>query len=92
VSIAGEHLTGAEYAADFSKVLGEEVGYQRLSIDAYRAFGLPDGDDIANTFQYCSEFEESFIGAHNLGYVRTFNRTCRTSRPSSTSTTRKFAA
>ena len=73
VCIAGEHLTGAEYAADFSKVLGEEVVYQPLSFEAFRALGFPGADDIANTFQYYYEFEESFIGARDVRYVRTLN-------------------
>ncbi len=73
VCIAGENLTGAEYAADFSKVLGEEVVYQPMSFDAYRALGFPGADDIANTFQYYYEFEESFVGARDVGYVRTLD-------------------
>jgi uncharacterized protein YbjT (DUF2867 family) len=73
VSIAGEHLTGAEYAAVFSKVLGEEVVYRPMSFDAFRALGFSGADDIANTFQYYYEFEKSFIGARDLDYVRTLN-------------------
>jgi uncharacterized protein YbjT (DUF2867 family) len=73
VSIAGEHLTGAEYAAAFSKVLGEEVVYRPISFEAFRALGFPSADDTANMFQYYYEFEESFIGARDIDYVRTLN-------------------
>ena len=54
-------------------MLGEEAVYQPMSFEAFRALGFPGADDIANTFQYYYEFEESFIGARDLGYVRTLN-------------------
>ncbi len=39
IGIAGEHLTGAEMAAAFTRALGREVRYKDVSPEVYRSLG-----------------------------------------------------
>ena len=62
VGITGENLTGAQMAAGFSELLGQEVQYNSISPDAYRALGFPGADDLGNMFQFKRDFNEYFAG------------------------------
>jgi uncharacterized protein YbjT (DUF2867 family) len=73
VSIAGEHLTGAEYAAAFSEVLGEPVHYSAVPFEGLRAAGFPAAEEIGNMFQYYTEFDREFTGRRDLDKVRELN-------------------
>jgi uncharacterized protein YbjT (DUF2867 family) len=73
VGIAGEHLTGAQMAAELSTALGEEVRYNSISPDAYRALGFPGADDLGNMFQFKRDFEEYFCGVRNVEVSRSLN-------------------
>jgi uncharacterized protein YbjT (DUF2867 family) len=73
VSISGENLTGAQYAAALSKELGEEVTYRPVSIADVRAWPVPGADDFANMFFYYTEHEEFFAGARDPEFVRTLH-------------------
>jgi uncharacterized protein YbjT (DUF2867 family) len=73
VGIAGEHLTGAQMAAAFTKALGQEVRYNSVAPEVYRSFGFPGADDIGNMFQFKRDFEEYFCGARNLAFARSLN-------------------
>jgi len=73
VGIAGEHLTGAEMAAAMSKALGQEVRYNAVTPDQYRAFGFPGADDLGNMFQFKRDFNEYFCGARNPDFARSLN-------------------
>jgi uncharacterized protein YbjT (DUF2867 family) len=73
VSISGENLTGAEYAAIMSKEFGEEVAYRPISLDIVRTLDHPAADDIANMFHFYAEFENVFAGARDPEFVRTLN-------------------
>lgn len=73
VSIAGEHLTGAQMAAGLSRFLGQEVKYQAVSPEAYRGFGFPGAEDLGNMFQFKHDFNEAFVGARNLEATRALN-------------------
>ena len=73
ISIAGENLTGAEYAERFAKEFGEEVTYLPLDVDTVRASGAPGADDLANMFFYYAEHEAHFAGARDPEFVRTIN-------------------
>jgi uncharacterized protein YbjT (DUF2867 family) len=70
VSISGENLTGAEYAAALSKELGEEVVYRPSTIAEVRAWPVPGADDFANMFFYYTEHEEFFAGARDPRAIR----------------------
>ncbi len=73
VGIAGEHLTGSQMAASFSKALGKEVVYNSVPPKVYRSFGFPGADDLGNMFQFKRDFEEYFCGARNLQFSRSLN-------------------
>jgi uncharacterized protein YbjT (DUF2867 family) len=73
VGIAGEHLTGTQMAAAFSKALGRDVGYNAVSPEAYRSFGFPGADDLGNMFQFKRDFEREFCAARNLDVSKRLN-------------------
>lgn len=73
VGIAGEHLTGAEMASAFTKLLGEEVRYNAVDPAVYRSFGFPGADDLGNMFQFKRDFNELFCGARDLNESRALN-------------------
>jgi uncharacterized protein YbjT (DUF2867 family) len=70
VGIAGEHLTGAEMAAGFSKALGQDVRYIDLPPEVYRGLGFPGADDLGSMFQFKRDFNDYFCGARDLGFSR----------------------
>jgi len=73
VGIAGEHLTGAQMAAGFSRALGEEVVYHDVPPEVYRGFGFPGADDLGNMFQFKRDFNDYFCGIRNLDVSRALN-------------------
>jgi len=73
VGIAGDHVTGAQMAADMSKALGAQVSYNEVSPAVYRGFGFPGADDLGNMFQYYTEFEQEFVAARSLETARSLN-------------------
>ena len=78
VGIAGEHLTGAQMAAAFTKALGHEVHYNSVSPEVYRGFGFPGAEDLGNMFQFKRDFEQVFCGARNLDVARALNPSLQT--------------
>lgn len=78
LGIAGEHLTGSQMAAAFSRALGKEVGYNAVPPEVYRSFGFPGAEDLGNMFQFKRDFEEYFCGARNLGVARSLNPSLQT--------------
>ena len=73
VSIAGEHLTGAQMAASFSDALGEQVSFNAVSPETYRGFGFPGADDLGNMFQFTTEFEAQYCGVRDIDASRRLN-------------------
>jgi uncharacterized protein YbjT (DUF2867 family) len=73
VGIAGEHLTGAQMAAELAGALGEAVAYHAISPADYRALGFPGADDLGNMFQFKQEFESDFCGARDPAVARALN-------------------
>ncbi|HUA19376.1 MAG TPA: NmrA/HSCARG family protein [Bryobacteraceae bacterium] len=73
VGIAGEHPTGAQMAAAFSKALGENVSYNAISPDVYRGFGFPGAEDLGNMFQFYHDCEKDFCAARSLEFSRSLN-------------------
>ena len=70
VGIAGEHLSGAEMAAELSKALGQTVRYNAVTPAQFRSFGFPGADDLGNMFQFYAEFEDAFIQARPVEVAR----------------------
>ena len=73
VSVAGDHLTGNQYAAAFSDALGEPVTYLPVGWDDFRAQGFPGAIEMGNMFQYYAENFARFVGARDLAQVRELN-------------------
>ena len=73
VGIAGEHLTGAQMAAAFTRALGREVQYNEVPPEVYRGFGFPGAEDIGNMFQFKRDFESYYCGARSLEVSRSLN-------------------
>lgn len=73
IGIAGEHLTGAEMAAELSRALGVTVTYDEVPPSVYASFGFPGADDLANMFQYKRDFEAPFCAARDVGRSRELN-------------------
>ncbi|HYW44362.1 MAG TPA: NmrA/HSCARG family protein [Bryobacteraceae bacterium] len=73
VGIAGEHPTGVQMAAAFSRALGREVRYNDVPPEVYRGFGFPGADDLGNMFQFKRDFEAVFCGARSLEFSRAMN-------------------
>jgi len=73
VGITGEMLTGGEMAAKLSKALGQEVRYNAVTPEVYRAFGFPGADDLGNMFQFKRDFQEDYCGARSVEVSRELN-------------------
>ena len=73
VGVAGEHLTGDEMAALFSKLVGEEVVYRAVPAEVYRGFDFPGADDLGNMFQFKASFEKDFCGARDVEFSKRIN-------------------
>ncbi|MCW8816280.1 MAG: NmrA/HSCARG family protein [Ignavibacteriaceae bacterium] len=73
VGIAGEHLTGKQFAEAFSKVLGKEVSYNAISANTYRGFGFPGADDMGNMYQFKAEFEKDYCQSRSVELAKTLN-------------------
>jgi uncharacterized protein YbjT (DUF2867 family) len=73
VGIAGEHLTGSDMAAGLTDILGEEVRYNAVTPAAYSAFGFPGADELANMFQFNTEFAEDFGAIRDVETARRLN-------------------
>jgi len=78
VGIAGECLTGAQMAAQLGKALGQEVTYNAVTPEAYRAFGFPGAEDLGNMFQFKRDFEEYFCGVRDPDLARRLNPALKT--------------
>jgi len=70
VYIAGEHLTGAELAAAFSRALSDTVEYHDMDPDLYRSLGFPAAEELGNMFQFKRDFETVYVGARDLTKTR----------------------
>lgn len=73
IGIAGEHNTGAEIATILSRALGQEIRYNAVPPEAYRGFGFPGADDLANMFQFKHDFEDYFCSARDPKVARSLN-------------------
>ncbi|RAV17141.1 NmrA/HSCARG family protein [Mycolicibacterium sp. GF69] len=73
VSIAGDHLTGDEFAAALSTLHGEAVLYRPQAWDDLRELNFPGAVEMGNMFQYYAEDSERFTKARDLAFVRTLN-------------------
>lgn len=73
VSIAGEHLRLADMATALTEALGEEVLYEPLTPDAYRALDFPAAEESGNMFQFYADCADRFTHARDLTAIRALN-------------------
>ncbi|MEV1047784.1 NmrA/HSCARG family protein [Streptomyces sp. NPDC049916] len=73
VSLAGDHLTGAQYAEKLGAALGEPVRFASVPYDVFRSLDIPAAEEIANMFQYYGDFDQEFTGARDLERLREIN-------------------
>ncbi|GAB3000817.1 NmrA/HSCARG family protein [Streptomyces pseudoechinosporeus] len=73
VSLAGDHLTGAQYAEKLGATLGEPVRFQSVPYDVFRTLDIPAADELGNMFQYYGDFDQEFTGARDLNRLREIN-------------------
>lgn len=73
VGVAGEHLTGEEMAAAFTRALGEPVLYNKIPASVYRSFGFPGADDLGNMFQVYDEFAEQMNNLRDVKVSKQLN-------------------
>jgi uncharacterized protein YbjT (DUF2867 family) len=73
VGVAGGHLTGAQMAKALTKALGQEVRYNEVTPEAYRAFGFPGADDLGNMFQFNRDFEQDCCDARSISETKKLN-------------------
>lgn len=73
VGISGEHLTGQQMAAAFSKMYGKEIVYNAVPASVYRGFGFPGAEDLGNMFQFKDEFEDYFCGIRSVNETKELN-------------------
>ncbi|MEW2516442.1 NmrA/HSCARG family protein [Streptomyces sp. NPDC046870] len=73
VSLAGDHLTGAQYAEKLGAALGEPVRFQSVPYDVFRSLDTPAAVEIGNMFQYYGDFDQEFTGARDLARLRELN-------------------
>jgi nucleoside-diphosphate-sugar epimerase len=78
VGIAGEHVTGKQFAEAFSKALGKEVSYNAISAETYRGFGFPGADDMGNMYQFKAEFEKDYCQSRSVELAKTLNPSLQT--------------
>lgn len=71
--VAGEHLTGDQMADGFSRLLGEEVIYNKISPEVYRGFGFPGAEDLGNMFQFKRDFNEDYCKPRKISLSRELN-------------------
>ena len=73
IGIAGEHLSGAEMAAAFTKMMGTPVAYNAVTPETYRGFGFPGAEDLGNMFQFMRDYETAFRAPRNVEATRKLN-------------------
>ena len=73
VGIAGDHVSGADMAAAFTKAVGRKVVYHAMEPAAYRALGFPGADDLGNMFQFYRDFNEDFMAPRSVERSRKLN-------------------
>jgi uncharacterized protein YbjT (DUF2867 family) len=73
VGIAGQHISGAEMADTFSRVLGKKVVYNEVTPEVFRSFGFPGADDLGNMFQFNRDFADEFSSKRDIEFSRSLN-------------------
>ena len=73
IGIAGEHLTGAQIAEEFTRALGREVHHEAVTPEAFRALGFRGAESLGNMFQFFRDFEDYCCTARSVALSRSLN-------------------
>jgi uncharacterized protein YbjT (DUF2867 family) len=73
IGVAGEHLTGAEMAAAFTKAFGREVRYVDVPPEIYRSWDFPSAPELGNMLQFKRDFNELFCSVRDVERSRQLN-------------------
>jgi uncharacterized protein YbjT (DUF2867 family) len=73
IGVAGEHLTGAEMAAAFTKAFGREVRYVDVAPEIYRTWDFPSAPELGNMLQFKRDFNELFCSVRDVERSRQLN-------------------
>jgi uncharacterized protein YbjT (DUF2867 family) len=73
LGIAGDHLTGVEYADCFSKILRRDIKYEAIDVQKYRASGAPHAEEWANMYDFYAQQATPFLAARPLSVARKLN-------------------
>ena len=71
--IAGDVLSGPQYAAAFSRHLGVPVSFYDLPFAEYRALGFPGADDMGNMYEHHAILGEEFRRHRSPEVARALN-------------------
>jgi hypothetical protein len=75
--IAGDVLSGPEYAAAFSRHLKVPVSFYDMPFDDYRALGFPGADDMGNMYEHHAILGEKFRRHRSPEVARALNEPTR---------------
>ncbi|MBN8488529.1 MAG: NmrA/HSCARG family protein [Burkholderiales bacterium] len=70
LGIAGEHLTGAQMAAQMAEALGRPVRHVDMDRAQYAALGFPGADELANMFAFKREFNDEYRARRSVAASR----------------------
>lgn len=73
IGVAGEHLTGAQMAAQLSDALKIDVGFNDVPADTFRAFGFPGAIELGNMFQFYRDFADHCNTVRSIELSRALN-------------------
>jgi len=73
VGVAGDHLTGQQFADTLTRALGQPVSYNYVPPEIYRTFGFPGADEMGNMFQFNRDFSRECCAARDLTVARSLN-------------------
>src|SRR5262249_934775 len=73
IGVAGEHLTGAEMAAAFTKAFGREVRYIDVAPEIYRTWSCRAGPELGKMLQFRRDFNELFCNVRDVERSRQLN-------------------
>jgi uncharacterized protein YbjT (DUF2867 family) len=71
--IAGDVLSGPEYAAAFSRHLNVPVSFYDMPFDEFRALGFPGADDMGNMYEHHALLGEDFRQNRSPDVARALN-------------------
>lgn len=86
IGLAGDELSGDDYASIMSEVTGANVKYNHIPEDVFAAFGFPGAEELANMFKYYRETPPD----RNLAYSRELYPNVQSFRDFATNNAAKF--